>query len=327
MDTIGKKLEFFRSKHGLKPKQVAMLLNVKEQEYLAFESGRSDISAVQLLRLCEYYEVEISAFMPVNSAAGKPTRNIETPSKVPVPRAKAGPAKKPRKTQQRKKPGSFGRPDELAESSDEDRFLNLMARIVTDVVLKEMEDEEKLERFPDGFHYEEKKACVICSRVVSGEHSWFDKHGLKCIPCQRALDSGIIPYELTQSKDSFYTAVQLELDFGLSGKLLKLWKKDGTIRSRIIPNLDGKGTHFELFLLSDNEKFLPPHELLRIGGPVKEIGANGIEEFVFYPWYCFVDPIEHLKDYGICSYMRFEPFGDGGSNTSTGKADDHQEPL
>jgi hypothetical protein len=168
---------------------------------------------------------------------------------------------------------------------------------------------------------------VICSRVVSGEESWFDKHGLKCIPCQRALESGIIPYEAAQSKDSFYTAGQLELDFGLRGKLLKLWKKDGTIRSRIIPNLVGKGAYFELFLISDNEKFLPPHELLRIGGPVKEVNASGIEEFVFYPWYCFVDPIAHLKDYGISQYMRFEPFGEEGSSTSAGTADGHDEPL
>ncbi len=125
-----------------------------------------------------------------------------------------------------------------------------------------------------------------------------------------ALKSGIIPYEAAQSKDNFYTTIQLDLDFGLSGKLLKLWKKDGTIRSRVIPKLDGKGTYFELFLLSDNEKFLPPHELLRIGGPVREIDAGGVEEFVFYPWYCFVDPISHLKDYGISKYLTFEPLND-----------------
>jgi len=287
-----------------------MLLNVSEQEYLAFESGKSDISAVQLLRLCEYYEVEISAFTTANSANRKSIDSTEKPRSVSKPAVKTVPAKKPHKSRKKTKAGSFQRPDELAGSSDEERFLKLMAQIVTEIVLKEVEDEGKLERFPDGFHYEEKKACVICSRVVSGKQSWFDKHGLKCIPCQRALESGIIPYEAAQSKDSFYTAIELELDFGLRGKMLKLWKKDGTIRSRIIPNLDGKGTYFDLFLLSDNEKFLPPHEMLRIGGPVKEVNANGIEEFVFYPWYCFVDPIAHLKDYGISKYLRFEPSTD-----------------
>lgn len=317
----------FRSKHGLKPKQVAMLLNVSEREYLAFESGKSDISAVQLLRLCEYYEVEISAFVTAHSATRKRVDSMEKSRVMSKPAAKAVLAKQPAKSRKKAKQGSFQRPDELAGATEEERFLNLMANIVTEIVLKEVEDERKLERFPDGFHYEEKKACVICSRVVSGEESWFDKHGLKCIPCQRALESGIIPFEAAQSKDSFYSAIELELDFGLKEKMLKLWKKDGTIRSRIIPNLDGKSAYFELFLLSDNEKFLPPHELLRIGGPVKEVNANGIEEVVFYPWYCFVDPIAHLKDYGISRYMRFEPLNGEEPEPSSGAQEDHNESL
>lgn len=312
MDTISKKLEFYRLKNGLKPKQVAMLLNISEREYLSFETDKSDISAVQLIRLCEYYEIEIASFM-----AGKDDRTDvkETMKFVPAPPVKPVSIKKTTKTlksKQNPKTKSFHREDEPEETtgSEEERLLKLMARIVTDVVLREMEDEEKLEQFPNGFHYDQERGCVICSRVISGERSWYDHHGLKCMPCQRALESGIIPYDATKSKDSFYTVIQLEHDFGLKGKMLRLWKKDGTIRSRIIPELDGKGTYFEIFLLSDNEQFLPPREKLKVGGMVKEINANGSEEFVHYPWHCFVDPIDHLKDYGISRYLRFEELSD-----------------
>lgn len=321
MDKIGKNLEVYRLKNGLSPKQAAMLLNISEREYLAFENGRSDISAVQLLRLCEYYGVDIDGFIAGEEMAGKKNGPEGTAKPGSVRPAGIKKATRSARQGQKTKARSFLKEDGKEETAGygEERLLNLVARIVADAVLREVEDEEKLKQFPDGFHYGEEKACVICSRVVSGEQSWFDRHGLKCITCQRALESRIVPYEATQSKDSFYTAVQLELNFGLKGKTLRRWKRNGTIRSRLIPELDGKGTYFELFLLSDNEQFLPPHEMLRIGGPIRETDANGAEEFVFYPWYCFVDPIEHLKDYGISRYLRFEPSvgKEGGQPTDT----------
>ncbi|UAY55696.1 hypothetical protein [Arachidicoccus terrestris] len=51
---------------------------------------------------------------------------------------------------------------------------------------------------------------------------------------------------------------------------------------------------------------MPPPILLQVGGPVKETRLDGQEEFVFYPWYYFVDPVEHLKKYGISKYMRWK---------------------
>jgi transcriptional regulator with XRE-family HTH domain len=312
MATINKKLEFYRLQNGLKSRQAAMVLNITEREYLAFESGKSDISAVQLLRLCEYYEVDIADFMDGKedrTDVGKTVKSVSVPPVNPVVIKKTT---KPIKSKQKTKTRTFHRVDEQEElaSSDEERSLKMIAQIVSEIILGEIEYEEKLEKFPKGFHFDQERGCVICSRVVSGEQSWYDQHGLKCMPCQHALELGIIPYETTKSKDSFYTAVQLDNDFGLRGKMLRLWKKDGTILSRVIPELDGKGAYFELFLLTDNEKFLPPHEMLRVGGPVKEINTSGVEEFVFYPWYCFVDPIEHLKDYGISRYLRLEAFND-----------------
>lgn len=82
--------------------------------------------------------------------------------------------------------------------------------------------------------------------------------------------------------------------------------KAGLLKERIIPSKNGKGKHLRLFLLKDNKDFLPPHKKLRVGGPVKETNASGTEEYVFYPWYYFVNPVEHLAKYGISKYMRWE---------------------
>jgi len=39
---------------------------------------------------------------------------------------------------------------------------------------------------------------------------------------------------------------------------------------------------------------------------IKE-GVDGREEYVFAPWYWFVEPREHLKGHGICEYLQVVP--------------------
>ncbi|WP_225872763.1 helix-turn-helix domain-containing protein [Pedobacter frigoris] len=318
MNTVGKKLEFFRLKHQFTQKQVAMVLNIPVEKYSAFESGASDISAVQLARLSEYYEVKIDAFFSSSEEKSEMVKAIGnhglTETKVNKVPAARGPKKVAKARKTKRMANTSNTPltqqyDEHAEgNSEEQQLITLLANIIVESTMRELDDLNKLEKSPGGYHYEEKKACVICGTVVSGEMSWYDRNGLKCIHCQKAINEQVIPYWVTKSKDSFYTEIQLELDFGMKGKVLNAFKKAGLIHSRVIPKAEGTGKHFELFLRSDNRDFLPPHKKLRIGGPVKEINADGLEEYVLsYPWYYFVDPIEHLKDYGISNYMRFVP--------------------
>lgn len=91
----------------------------------------------------------------------------------------------------------------------------------------------------------------------------------------------------------------------LDWKIRWRWVKQGVLKDRIIPEKDGKGTHLQLFLLKDNKGILPPPKKLRVGGWVKELTPDGQEEYAFYPWYYFVDPIEYLKEYGIVQYLRW----------------------
>lgn len=192
-----------------------------------------------------------------------------------------------------------------AISEEEKSMLDGLAKIVYEQIIEDVRRSSLLEKSPKGFHFDrEGYTCCLCSNPTRGENSWYDKHGLKCICCQRAIDKKTIPVSILYNKDSYYTKTNLELSFNLTTAIINKWGKAGILKDRILPDITGKKTHLQVFLLRDNKKFLPPPKKLRVGGPVKETGKNGMEEFVFYPWYYFVDPIEHLKNYGIAAYFK-----------------------
>lgn len=304
-----------------------MVLNVAESVYADYERGKRDISAIQLMRLCEYYDLKMDTFFSSASPLAQKEQTEIKPERQeperPVRRtaqtkAKRSKGQKTKKASSLRFSGTRSTPSEYKEGSQEERLMSLLTNIVVENTMREIDDQAKLARSPGGYHYEGKKACVVCGMVVSGELSWYDRNGLKCIHCQKALDAGIVPYWVTKSRDSFYTEIQLELNFNMVVKTRKAFEKAGLLKSRIIAKADGTGKHFVLYLRSDNCDFLPPHKKLRVGGPVKEVNKDGLEEYVLsYPWYYFVDPLDHLKDYGICNYLSFVP--------QTGKKDDKDD--
>ena len=59
----------------------------------------------------------------------------------------------------------------------------------------------------------------------------------------------------------------------------------------------------QIFLIKDNKGFLPPKHLTK-SESVSEEREDGTW-LLTEPWYKFVDPFEHLKDYKIMDYMQF----------------------
>ncbi len=163
----------------------------------------------------------------------------------------------------------------------------------------------RLTESPGGFHLEKKGySCRICEGPASGANSWFDEHGLKCRACQDAVDQKIIPPSVATDPDSWYSGHELESNFGLTAPVRRKWIKKGLLISREIPG-SGKHPDLQLFLISDNAAMLPPKNLVQ-GHMVKEV-IGGQESYCSCPWYWFVDPHEHLKDYKIAAYLKFVP--------------------
>jgi len=172
---------------------------------------------------------------------------------------------------------------------------------------KEQEDswQEKLKQNPKGFILDGiGRTCAICRNPSREDGSWYDKWGIKCLVCQKAIDEGEIPPSLAKEEDSWYRKFDLEHYFNLTPPAIRKWIKEGILKARTV-SYYGKGVHVELFLLKDNKGFLPPKKLLK-SHSVSEV-KDGKTWTHMEPWYRFVDPFKHLAGYKIMDYMRLVP--------------------
>jgi len=176
------------------------------------------------------------------------------------------------------------------------------AELLFDLWVKDQARKKQLEKSPKGFHLEGVGyTCFVCGDSVSNEQTWYDKYGIKCMICQRAIDRKEIPPSVAKNKDSWYSRYDMESNFNLKTPTLRKWIKEGIIKARTVTN-DGQGTHVQIFLIKDNKDFLPPKKLVE-SRSVKET-IDGKDWYRIEPWYRFVDPHEHLKGYKIMNYLQ-----------------------
>lgn len=178
------------------------------------------------------------------------------------------------------------------KSTDEEAKKNIdsikvFARIIADTVIEKVRRKKLLETSPAGFHFDKTGySCMICGSGASGENSWNDKLGLKCMTCQKAIDKRIIPGTVATKKESWYSKTELEIYFNIKRFLLNKYIKQGLLKDRIILNAEKK-QHLQLFLIKDNRNFLPPKSLLR-SRRVK-VMKDGEEYYTSEHWYEFID--------------------------------------
>lgn len=191
------------------------------------------------------------------------------------------------------------------EFSDFKFSLEQMAKFSDEWKEKEKALAERLKANPKGFILEGVgRNCAICGQGSREDGSWYDKYGLKCLVCQKAIDEGEIPASLAKEKDSWYTKYDLERAFNLKSQTLKKWVREGILKSRTV-SYYGKGVHYEFFLIEDNKDFLPPKKMVE-SRSVHET-KDGKTWMRMEEWYKFVDPFKHLKGYKIMEHMRVVP--------------------
>jgi hypothetical protein len=169
--------------------------------------------------------------------------------------------------------------------------------------LKEQERKKKLEDHPKGFHIENGiYNCFICGDQISNEQTWYDEYGIKCLICQSAIDKKAIPGSVARDKDSWYSKYDLKDRFNINRQALKEFVKQGVLKPRNISETSGR-THLQVFIIEDNKDILPPKELTKTHLIKEE--KEGKVWFRSEPWYRFIDPYKHLKDYKIINYLEF----------------------
>jgi hypothetical protein len=169
------------------------------------------------------------------------------------------------------------------EASDMFDSLATFAEIALAAAEEEKRKQDFLLKYPKGFHYDgERGKCEICDEEALGENSWYDKHGLKCITCQNAINQKVIATAIIKDKDSWYTDHDLTSFFNIGKKELTQYIKSGFLKPRVIKTEKNK-VHLRLFLLKDNKGILPPKKLLK--GKIIKVDRNGEEYYTLGKWY------------------------------------------
>jgi hypothetical protein len=189
------------------------------------------------------------------------------------------------------------------EEAEEGAYnLTSLVKLLYDCWVKDEHRKKRLEESPKGFHLEGiGYTCFICGNSVSDEETWYDKWGIKCLVCQKAVDKKIIPASCAKNEDSWYSKYDLESRFNIDRHALKRFIKEGILKPRIVPNSVGR-PHTYLFLIKDNKDTLPPKKLTE-SRLVKET-KDGKDWHRSEPWYRFMDPHEAARGYKIMDYLR-----------------------
>lgn len=172
------------------------------------------------------------------------------------------------------------------------------ARIAYELFAQETSRQDRLKENPKGFHLNDGGSCLICSGSASKENSWYDKNGLKCMPCQKAIDAKIIPTSIIKDKESWYSKYDLAAYFNIKGIDLNRLVKQSFLKDRIIPG-EKKKVHFQIFLIKDNKDVLPPKKFLK--PRTIKVMHKDEEYFTQEAWYEFADEklIKRLSKYKI----------------------------
>ncbi len=124
----------------------------------------------------------------------------------------------------------------------------------------QMEWEERLRKEPKGFPVDvEYKPCPICGGFMTNENCWYDKNGLKCTICQKAIKKRAIPAGVCKNRAKWFSEQDLKNTFQLSTTGINKMLKQGKLKARNIMTLDGIEVYFRVFIERENRQFVHEH--------------------------------------------------------------------
>lgn len=142
-----------------------------------------------------------------------------------------------------------------AEAKEYSNNLLQFAEIMYKCAESEFLKKQKLKKSPKGFHLEDGiYNCLICYKQITGEESWYNELGPKCMTCQKAIDNKTIPKSICKNRDSWFAMWELKSKFGIHPQTTRKLMRNDELKARIIKDSDGKD-YFYVFLIKENEEF------------------------------------------------------------------------
>jgi hypothetical protein len=127
--------------------------------------------------------------------------------------------------------------------------------LLFDMAMKDQQKKNKLRDAPKGFPVDGHYSCIVCGNSINETNGWYDWYGNKCLFCQHALDTGVIPSFICSNRESYIKSYQLKSDLGLQIQKVKKYIAEGKLVAREI--LNDKGTvHEYIFLKKENNNLV-----------------------------------------------------------------------
>ena len=141
--------------------------------------------------------------------------------------------------------------------SDEEAFagatnLANFAKLLFDCAQRDHGRKLRLKESPNGYHLPEGEIyhCRICHSNASGKTSWYNKHGITCMICKKALDDKIIPTSVMYDRKSWMAMWELKDKLKLHHSTIQKMIRTGELKARIIKNCEHD--YFWVFLKAEN---------------------------------------------------------------------------
>ncbi|MFA5714563.1 MAG: hypothetical protein WC998_02335 [Candidatus Paceibacterota bacterium] len=149
---------------------------------------------------------------------------------------------------------------ELNDQEATDSARNLLGFFETLMKISEQQAkmERKVKKEPKGFHIiNDVYNCSICGRSITGDESWYDRWGAKCLLCQKAVDDGSVPGFICKEKDGWYSMWSLKSKFGIKYQTVGKLVRQGNLKARIV--LAHNSAPYEyVFLKKENPHLIDP---------------------------------------------------------------------
>lgn len=150
----------------------------------------------------------------------------------------------------------YGKDLTMQEASDAAYNLVGFFDTLIKIEAREMERKHRLITEPEGFHiYDGTYNCRICHVGVTGDNSWYDQYGVKCLTCQKATKKGIIPPIVFENRKSWYALWELKDKFGIHSATARKMVRNGDLKAIIIETAE-RNPYYYIFLAKENKSVL-----------------------------------------------------------------------
>ncbi len=123
---------------------------------------------------------------------------------------------------------------------------------------KDVERQFRLRKEPEGFTLDDGEyTCSICGSQMARGEIWYDKWGVTCALCRKAVQTKAIPYFACSQKDSWYPMWEMDNKFGIKHQTARKLVREGKLKARIVLG-ENSNPYEYIFLKKENPELIDP---------------------------------------------------------------------